>query len=100
MGIFDAKFKFNYKLIEQENDNKVNEEILAAKRADIYKMHTYRDVLQANFAIILYPGNKNKFFSLDAQEPEIETNDPENAIKYLLEENLKGVGYIALTPKV
>jgi predicted component of viral defense system (DUF524 family) len=36
-----------------------------AKRADLYKMHTYRDALQARAAVALYPGNKAEFFDLE-----------------------------------
>ncbi len=39
---------------------------LVAKKADLYKMHTYRDALHASAAIVLYPGSTEIFYRTDA----------------------------------
>jgi len=33
-----------------------------AKLEDLYRMHAYRDALNINFAIVLYPGEQSIFF--------------------------------------
>lgn len=62
--VFDAKFRFDIEDFNSEDSSgsetgelKNNNDIeRLAKKADIYKMHTYKDALDAKAAIILYPG--------------------------------------------
>jgi hypothetical protein len=35
-----------------------------AKRADLYKMHTYRDALGVRAAVVVYPGETCRFYSM------------------------------------
>ncbi len=69
--IFDAKFRFDDKDInqlsqplEEEMDKSAQEGDIErlAKHADICKMHTYRDALQCRAAVILFPGTKGVFY--------------------------------------
>ena len=41
------------------------------KKADLYKMHTYRDAIpQAHSVRILYPGTEERFFELSKDQPD------------------------------
>lgn len=98
LGIFDAKFKFD--IVDEESDEKESsrekKEKLDAKRIDVYKMHTYKDALHINFAIIVYPGNINKLYSLDKGIIEGSHID----IKYILQNDFNGIGYIPMKPNL
>jgi predicted component of viral defense system (DUF524 family) len=59
LHLFDAKFKVDWtRGLEAEDDRKGK-----AKRADLYKMHTYRDALGARSVWALYPGTERRFYS-------------------------------------
>ena len=69
---FDSKFRFDIEDKELEEIPVEESEEVAiqnikieriANIADIFKMHTYKDALNLKSAIILYPGNKNIFYS-------------------------------------
>ncbi|MCD6524097.1 MAG: hypothetical protein J7K48_03755, partial [Thermococcus sp.] len=62
---------------------------------DIYKMHTYRDALGCNFAVVLYPGQRSVFFDIDKGKLSGSFD-----FSSLLSRDLKGVGYIRLVPEV
>jgi hypothetical protein len=102
---FDAKFRFDIKDQElehtsaeeaQEEAVQKNETERTAKISDIFKMHTYRDALSAKSAVMLYPGNKNIFFSKrKVQKIEGDFNEIFEKICCFEE----GVGYLSFTPK-
>lgn len=85
--IFDAKFRFVYADWDNE-DNETPERL--AKRADLYKMHTYRDALKAQAAVVLYPGDSSVFYSL------IGDKKVDIALKDIM--SVEGVGAIRLEP--
>lgn len=79
VGVFDAKFKLD--VVETERDREEFDELgdevektwsyeTWAKLEDVYKMHTYRDALNAKFAIALYPGKRSIFFELNKNKIE------------------------------
>ncbi|MYE35348.1 MAG: DUF2357 domain-containing protein [Gemmatimonadales bacterium] len=62
------------------------------KRADIYKMHTYRDAIRnARSVWILYPGSEFRFFDASNSRRVIQPTDLPNL--------LEGVGAIPFAPK-
>ena len=68
--VFDAKFRFDRSTFEMNDepgseDNDINVQRVA-KQADLYKMHTYRDALDARAAVTLYPGDKDVFYHTNA----------------------------------
>jgi len=103
--IFDAKFRFDIKDQElevtpaedtQEDAIQKIEMERMANISDIFKMHTYRDALNAKSAVILYPGNKNMFFS------KRNFQKTENDFKKIFEKICRfeeGVGYLAFLPE-
>jgi len=61
--VFDAKFKV--RRIATEVDDGDEEDRGVFKRADLYKMHAYRDALPSvRSAWVLYPGTELRFFGL------------------------------------
>jgi len=72
--VFDAKFRFEAQDLSPEVDT--YEQALTrgdlrrvAKRADLYKMHTYRDALGARAAVALYPGDEAIFYDASTHKP-------------------------------
>ena len=104
LGVFDAKFKLDVisKMTEAESFDAENEKAehgnqeMWAKVEDIYKMHTYRDALNAKFAVVLYPGQRSIFFDTTKQKHifELDALLDKDKIK------LKGVGYLKMVPEV
>jgi predicted component of viral defense system (DUF524 family) len=97
LHLFDAKFKLR-KLAnaglgnaDEETTDKANERRGDFKRADIYKMHTYRDALRSATAWVLYPGDLFQFF-VRADEPKAVDAPTE------LLPTAEGVGAIPLVP--
>ncbi len=100
VGVFDAKFKLDVVDANKfaEEDRKMEKEPSLqtwAKLEDIYKMHTYRDALGCNFAVVLYPGQRSVFFDIDKGRLSRSFD-----FSSLLSKDLKGVGYIRLMPEV
>ncbi|AJC71774.1 hypothetical protein X802_06085 [Thermococcus guaymasensis DSM 11113] len=104
IGVFDAKFKLDVvdEPKEIEGFDKEDEEAERsrnyttwAKLEDIYKMHTYRDALGCNFAVVLYPGRRSVFFDIDKGRLSGSFD-----FSSLLSRDLKGVGYIRVAPEV
>ena len=57
--IFDAKYRLKWKDLEDE----VKEEESTFLRADLYKMHTYRDAIRnVEAAFVVYPGTEFGFY--------------------------------------
>ena len=63
VAVFDAKFRASKPSASDDESD--------PKRADIDKMHAYRDALGVPCAIVLYPGTETWFFahSGDTQPP-------------------------------
>ena len=57
--VFDAKFRLERLDIAGEDDGSPE---TTAKRADLYKMHTYRDALGVRAAVAVYPGNETVLY--------------------------------------
>lgn len=97
IGVFDAKFKLE--VVELENFERTEKELEEefsyetwARIEDIYKMHTYRDALQCDFAAALYPGSKSVFWGVDGEKIE------NLGIRDILPDVKKGIGYISFNP--
>ena len=100
VGVFDAKFKFE---LPPEDIKGEDEYELDVKRIDIHKMHTYRDALRIDFAIVIYPGEKSKLYWASSKDKKVEENKFENfdkALRDILENNFEGVGYLPLKPSI
>jgi uncharacterized protein len=86
--IFDAKFRFESRT--WNTDDSDDRERLV-KRADLYKMHTYRDALRARSAIVLFPGDEPSFYQIDKGKVQ-----PKPTFADLL--GLEGVGAFSMEP--
>jgi len=100
--VFDAKFRFDLESLHvaEETDN-YEQEVAdgdverIVKRADIYKMHTYRDALQTvRAAVVLFPGSEDagEFYECGTCEK------PSIGLQSLIDEQWEGVGAIPLVP--
>lgn len=90
--IFDAKFSFGTidKILEEGELSEQYETIPSL--GDLYKMHTYRDALRLDAAIIIYPGNSSVFFELDrGKRTDVGLSD-------CLSDELHGIGAIPMQP--
>lgn len=104
VGVFDAKFKFDVVDEKEEIENfDVEDEKIErsgsyttwAKLEDIYKMHTYRDALNAKFAVVVYPGERSLFFEVSRKREEnwaLEDLISPEKVK------MEGVGYLRFVP--
>lgn len=97
LHLLDAKFRLR-KLADAgvgNGDDEVNDKAAERrgdfKRADIYKMHTYRDALGSATAWVLYPGDLFQFF---VDEPGVGVLTQPDQLDPLRE----GVGGIPLVP--
>jgi predicted component of viral defense system (DUF524 family) len=99
LHLFDAKFRIDWiedTLCEAQSDadekpEEICEERVGSfKRADLYKMHTYRDAIpRARSVWIVYPGSRFGYFSADALSV---ANDDDIAAQ------VNGVGAIPVKP--
>jgi len=67
MYVFDAKYRLRWREIidDTTEEQDENEESATYLRADLYKMHAYRDaLLQVRAAFVVYPGTQYTFFEL------------------------------------
>ena len=106
LHLFDAKFRVralaDMGLAANDKDaadEKAAERAGSFKRADIYKMHAYRDAIpQARSVWILYPGGRFRFFGIpDGYGPSVHRMVSSAAA---LPEGVEGVGAIPLAPVV
>ena len=106
LHLFDAKFRVHgladvgFDADDKDADgDKTEERAGSFKRADIYKMHAYRDAIpEARSVWILYPGGEFRFFGVpedDGQRGGLVVSSAEG-----LPEELKGVGAIPVAPTV
>lgn len=94
--VFDAKFRFDLSTFELAGDTLENEQqetvARVVKKADLYKMHTYRDALKARAAVAIYPGDESVFYDrVRGWSKDITLSD-------VLDESLAGVGALAMKP--
>ena len=106
LHLFDAKFRVRaladvgFAADEKDgSDEKAKERAGSFKRADIYKMHAYRDAIpDARSVWILYPGGEFQFFGvLGSGEP---SGGGAVSSAEELPEGLEGVGAIPVAPVV
>ncbi len=57
--VLDAKFRMDVQALLDEDDDTA---AATPKRADLYKMHTYRDALGVRAAVSVYPGTESVFY--------------------------------------
>lgn len=103
LHLFDAKFKVEQLAgllpTEGEREDETDQETADErrgifKRADIYKMHTYRDAIPAARSVwILYPGTETRFYAAAHSETSVIVEGVG-----ALATPCEGVGAIALTP--
>ena len=87
--VLDAKFRLDRLPTADEEDSFE----ATAKRADLYKMHTYRDALQGvRAAVTIYPGSETLFFH--------KPSGPSNALtlEELLTCDVSGIGALPMKP--
>jgi predicted component of viral defense system (DUF524 family) len=100
--IFDAKFSLSTQdvatVVEQPKDgwateSPLEENLITRPSLDnLYRMHTYRDALDLQAAVILYPGNTPVFF--DRQRGKLSQFELHDCFKG----DLSGIGAIPLKP--
>jgi len=85
----DAKFRLDLPdLLAEDDDGPVG----TAKRADLYKMHTYRDALSLEAAVCLYPGVEDLFWEVGVGKV------GRVSLAELLLGDVAGVGALAMRP--
>jgi len=96
--LFDAKFRLDPTTALPQEDADADADVATAeerrgtfKKADLYKMHTYRDALHATSVWILYPGTESRFFTTTGTRLDL----PGETIPVPLD----GVGALALRPE-
>lgn len=83
---FDAKYRLDWL---NTNEDDTDEGSATYKRADLYKMHTYRDAIRGlKTAFVVYPGSQFRFFDRQADL----AVDPQHLV------SADGVGAIPLRP--
>jgi hypothetical protein len=107
--VFDAKFRFDLKEKELDEDlKKLEEEAIRegnleklVKVEDLYKMHTYRDALQCRASIVVYPGDNPHTEVMFYHSENKNSKDKRKKIDFssILSSSTCGVGYISLLPK-
>ena len=94
---FDAKFRFVLPRPDEEwyvDDD--GDPAMNAVSADIMKMHAYRDALGIRSAVVVYPGNRDRMFTV---EPKRGARLDEFTINDLIQGAFQGVGAIHLRPQ-
>jgi len=97
--VFDAKFRFDERDVEElgreadaEDAGMPMDAERLAKRADLYKMHTYRDALRCRAAVVLFPGESDNMYLTDGTMRKSVTLDE------LLNGQVEGVGVMGFIP--
>jgi predicted component of viral defense system (DUF524 family) len=88
--VFDAKFRLEATEWNSDGDDTSANQ---AKRADLYKMHTYRDALGARAAVALYPGERAEFYDATYHQPRGDVT-----LADLVVGEWQGVGALPLRP--
>lgn len=82
----DAKFRLDRHVFEDGTDE------TTVKQDDLYKMHTYRDALGLRAAVVVYPGEDTRFWTVNRFNHQFN-------LRTLLVETINGVGAIPLVPR-
>ncbi|MCS6859208.1 MAG: DUF2357 domain-containing protein, partial [Abditibacteriales bacterium] len=97
--VFDAKFRFDERDVAElgreadaEDARMPMDAERLAKRADLYKMHTYRDALRCRAAVILFPGKSDTMYLTDGTAKKGVT------LHELLSAKMEGVGAMGFVP--
>jgi hypothetical protein len=97
--VFDAKFRFDERDVEElgrevdaEDAGMPMDAERLAKRADLYKMHTYRDALRCRAAVVLFPGESDRMYLTDG------TVRRDVILTELLSGQVEGVGAMGFIP--
>lgn len=93
---FDAKFRFEMPALEEERYVEDGAPAMTAASADIIKMHAYRDALGILSAVVVFPGNQDRMFTVAPQRGKRLDSVP---IEEVVTGKLKGVGAIHLLPQ-
>lgn len=98
--VFDAKFRFEIPSAAEEqyvdDPNDPAMVTMNAVAADIVKMHAYRDALGVMSAVVVFPGNQDRMFTV---VPERGARRDEVPIDGLIAGDFEGVGAIHLRPQ-
>jgi hypothetical protein len=99
LHMFDAKFRVDHVdgMMDSAEDDlqgarTETEHRGRVKRSDLYKMHTYRDALEAASVWVLYPGSDFRFFASSHQHRI--AKDP----RELNKQGIDGIGAVPLAP--
>lgn len=87
--VLDAKFRLQRHWFETVDEEDQTTESL---RADIYKMHTYRDALRVRGAVCVYPGDESVFYHV------AKPRQQDYTLRSFLLSNDSGVGALAMSP--
>lgn len=87
--VLDAKFRMDVQTLLDDDDDTA---AATPKRADLYKMHTYRDALGVRAAVSVYPGTESVFYSQSPDKPSL------LSLHTLLCGEASGIGAIPLRP--
>jgi predicted component of viral defense system (DUF524 family) len=88
--LFDAKYRLRWEEIADAMAEEAEDREATFKRADLFKMHTYRDAIRGAEAVfILYPGDEFRAFGVDGRH---------YASAAALPPDFAGVGAIPLRP--
>lgn len=91
--VLDAKFRLErLSVTEGENVTESLSPAAAAKRADLYKMHTYRDALGVRSAVAVYPGTESLFYDCSIGKVKNFSLDD------IFGQAIDGIGALALKP--
>jgi uncharacterized protein len=86
LAVFDAKFR-------AELPKAGEDPIISPRRADLDKMHAYRDALGVASATVLYPGSESRWFGADG------TEEGSPSLQRLLAGS-GGVGILSFRPEI
>jgi hypothetical protein len=87
-SVLDAKFRLSLDGVDDETAEQKTSPVLE----DLYKMHTYRDALAVKSAVVVYPGDQNRFFPVQLNYPQ------EIGIRDYFPSSPDGIGAISLNP--
>jgi predicted component of viral defense system (DUF524 family) len=87
--VLDAKFRLDRQVLDQHGDDLPEATV---RRADLYKMHTYRDALGVRAAVSVFPGDESIFYD------EAKGLHERFGLLEVLFANYSGVGAIAMKP--
>jgi len=90
--VFDAKFRLERQMLESEVEEATTETV--SKRADLYKMHTYRDALGVSAAISIYPGDTPVLFDKELKRKGT------NTLGEIIKGQFEGIGALPMRPGV